>query len=264
MVWVEATTSLKLRSAEKITKNFKGSNHHMTEMVSDVHASVFSDVFDASTLSLARMVMMHSQSLEAIVLRTYNVGEADRFCILFTRERGRVAARAGAVRKLTSRMGGTLLPLRHVRIQAKESSAGLYITSATPVSDHQLHELPALSRAQEGIELLLALVQEEESLPEIFHATVSFLRACEAQKEAVLAYSFFLFHALGLLPSYDAGDSQIAFSDDERLFLKTALRGSFDALPVLTSSRRLQSIRDALLRGQLSSPLRSPGVIAAL
>ena len=58
--------------------------------------------------------MAHSESVEAVVLKTYDVGEADRFCIVLTKERGRIAARARGVRKLTSKMGGSLLPLHHV------------------------------------------------------------------------------------------------------------------------------------------------------
>ena len=56
--------------------------------------------------------MPQSQTYEALILQSHDVGEADRFLILFTRERGRLAARARAVRKPKSKMGGSLLPLK--------------------------------------------------------------------------------------------------------------------------------------------------------
>jgi recombinational DNA repair protein (RecF pathway) len=59
--------------------------------------------------------MSHAQTFEAIVLKTYDVGEADRLCILFTRERGRVMARASGARRLKSRLGASLLPFHHLQ-----------------------------------------------------------------------------------------------------------------------------------------------------
>ncbi|MBU1911666.1 recombination protein O N-terminal domain-containing protein, partial [Patescibacteria group bacterium] len=48
--------------------------------------------------------MPHSQTYNSIILKAYDVGEADRFLILFTREKGRMTARARAVRKLKSKL----------------------------------------------------------------------------------------------------------------------------------------------------------------
>ncbi|MEY3925960.1 MAG: repair protein RecO, partial [Actinomycetota bacterium] len=50
----------------------------------------------------------------AIVLRTYKLGEADRIIVLLTEHHGKVRAVAKGVRKTTSKIGARLEPLNHV------------------------------------------------------------------------------------------------------------------------------------------------------
>src|SRR5690242_7133511 len=57
---------------------------------------------------------------EAIVIRTYKLGEADRIVVLFTRNHGKVRAVAKGVRKTQSRFGARLEPTRHVSLQLYE------------------------------------------------------------------------------------------------------------------------------------------------
>ncbi|MGH9063603.1 MAG: DNA repair protein RecO, partial [Acidimicrobiales bacterium] len=54
---------------------------------------------------------------EAVVLRTYKLGEADRIVVLVTAGRGKVRAVAKGVRKTKSRFGGRLEPPMHVALQ---------------------------------------------------------------------------------------------------------------------------------------------------
>ncbi len=107
------------------------------------------------------------QTLDAVVLRAIDVGEADRFCVLFTEERGRIAARARAVRKTTSRMGGSLLPMQRALIDISEQSNGLLITGASQ-SDHQPVKRATYAAFLEharGIDLLLSLTEDDEPMP---------------------------------------------------------------------------------------------------
>ncbi|HUI43256.1 MAG TPA: DNA repair protein RecO [Terriglobia bacterium] len=53
---------------------------------------------------------------EAIVLRTYRLGEADKIVSLFTRQMGRVRAVAAGAQRPKSRYGGTLESLSYVRL----------------------------------------------------------------------------------------------------------------------------------------------------
>ena len=53
---------------------------------------------------------------DAIVLRTYTSGEADRVAVLWTREHGKLRVLAKGARKTSSRLGGSLETLAHVGV----------------------------------------------------------------------------------------------------------------------------------------------------
>jgi DNA repair protein RecO (recombination protein O) len=57
-----------------------------------------------------------ARAVEAVVLRSFRYGEADRVLHLLTRERGRVGAVAKGVRRTRSRVGGRVEPLSHVEV----------------------------------------------------------------------------------------------------------------------------------------------------
>ena len=53
---------------------------------------------------------------EAVVLRSFRFGEADRVLHVYTEEHGRIGAVAKGVRKTKSRFGGRLEPFSHVEL----------------------------------------------------------------------------------------------------------------------------------------------------
>ena len=210
--------------------------------------------------------MSHSLSCEAIVLRTYDVGEADRYCILFTRELGRVAARAKAVRRLKSRMGGALLPLSHVRVELKELSSGYILAGAERIQDmSHLSIMPAFGMAEEGMELLGALLQNEEPAENIFDASLSFLVACGTpSRSLMLAYTLRVLHLLGLLPESSNHVFFHDISDEERSFLRAAAGHTPLCDLSVSSTQRLEYHCRMLLAGQLSSPLKARHLAARM
>ena len=54
---------------------------------------------------------------DAIILKTYPLGEADRIVAFFSREHGKVRGVANGARKMKNRFGASLEPLTHSRIQ---------------------------------------------------------------------------------------------------------------------------------------------------
>ena len=209
--------------------------------------------------------MSRSSTVEAIVLKTYDVGEADRYCILFTRERGRMAARAHGVRKLQSRKSGSLLPLQRVMVEVREGKTGLAITSASRISDHLLTSIAAFAPAMEGIEVLLRLIQDEEPLPPVFDATLAFLQACDAGiPYASLAYRLRLLHLLGFLPDTDEMHRFFVLTETEEEFIQAARDGYFLRESRLQSTRNLELVCMKFLQDQLAGPLKVPGVMASL
>lgn len=63
---------------------------------------------------------MPLRETEAIVLRTYRLGEAEKIVSLFTRQLGRLRAVARGAQRTKSRYGGALEPLSYVRVEIFE------------------------------------------------------------------------------------------------------------------------------------------------
>ena len=59
------------------------------------------------------MPLHHS---EAFVLRTYTLQEADKICVLLTRESGKVRGVAQGARRLKSKFGSSLEPFTEVLV----------------------------------------------------------------------------------------------------------------------------------------------------
>lgn len=204
--------------------------------------------------------MPHSVTYDSIVLRCFDVGEADRFCILLTRERGRLAVRAPGVRRLLSRKGASLLPLQRVLVEVKEMGSGLFAVTTNRTSDavSAPSDIDGFSMAEEGIEVLLGLVPDEQPLPDVFDETVAFLLQCQSDPShtVVVAFIFRLLHLLGHLPE-SSSDFFKALNDDEKEFLEVARSKSWTNVPQIFSPSRLISLQGALLEDVISIPLKA-------
>ena len=120
--------------------------------------------------------MGRSYKTEAVVLRSFRLGEADRVLHIYTLERGRIGAVAKGIRKTKSRFGARLEPLSHVELMLHQGSSELQtVTGVELVRSH--HE----SREQQyrlgvgllGAEAMLRLFPEQEANPRAFRALVS-------------------------------------------------------------------------------------------
>lgn len=208
-----------------------------------------------------------SFSCQAIVLRTYDVGEADRFCILFTRERGRIAARATGVRKVGSRMGGSVLPFRHLSLEIREERSGSFIRSVVPqmASHCDFSDVAAFMQAQRGVELLLSLVPHEEPDPVVFEAVLAFLYSCSSPSPAgILSFTFRLLALLGFLPEDTHLHGLVSLDADALTFIAVAREGRRCAEVPASSLHCLERLSRLLLSDHLSAPLKAEGVAAAM
>jgi DNA repair protein RecO (recombination protein O) len=119
---------------------------------------------------------------EAVVLRSFRFGEADRVLHLYTHDRGRVGAVAKGVRKTTSRFGARLEPFSHGELMLHQGSGELHtVTGASLVDAHRpLREDPyRLSVGLVGAEAMLRLFVEEERNERAFEALTRFLSAVD-------------------------------------------------------------------------------------
>jgi DNA repair protein RecO (recombination protein O) len=122
--------------------------------------------------------MARTYKTEAVVLRSFRLGEADRVLHLYTSERGRVGAVAKGVRRTKSRFGGRLEPLSHVELMLHQGSGELQTVTGVSLirSHHDVREEPyRLSVGLVGAEAMLRLYTEQEGNERAFTALTRFL-----------------------------------------------------------------------------------------
>ena len=154
---------------------------------------------------------MPARETEAIILKTFPLGEADRLVSFLGRTSGRMRGVAAGARRLKSRYGSSLQVLSHVQLW--------YIEKETRdlVRIHQCETLESFNRAQSDYQLSigLALVSEvaEQVLPEhevseaMFRLILLTAREIERRSSWVLPLSYFTFWTVrlaGWLPRFDA------------------------------------------------------------
>jgi DNA repair protein RecO (recombination protein O) len=126
--------------------------------------------------------MGRTSKTEAVVLRSFRLGEADRVLHVYTAAHGRVGAVAKGIRKTKSRFGARLEPLSHVELLLHQGSGELgTVTGASLIrSHHEVREEPyRLGVGTIGAEAMLRLFPEEEANERAFTALTRFLDALD-------------------------------------------------------------------------------------
>ena len=146
---------------------------------------------------------------EAVVLRTYKLGEADRIVVLMTAGRGKVRAAAKGVRRTKSRFGGRLEPPSHISLLGFEGRNLDVITQAETVEAYGSIRRD-FERTTDAVALVEAAEQigrEGEPDPGLFKMLTGALRtlATATQRPALLVGAFYwkLLAAEGVAPVVD-------------------------------------------------------------
>lgn len=145
---------------------------------------------------------------EAVVLRTYPLGESDRIVVLLTAGRGKLRAVAKGVRRTASRFGGRLEPASHVKLLCYEGRELDVVNQAEVVEVHRaLRE--DLGRMRDALAILEAtdqVAQEQHPAPELFAMVVRALRALSERPAPLLVAGFYwkLLALDGAAPLLDA------------------------------------------------------------
>src|ERR671936_848730 len=152
---------------------------------------------------------------EAVVLRSFRLGEADRVLHLYTLDRGRVGAVAKGIRRTKSRFGARLEPLSHVEVLLHQGSGELQtVTGVELIQAHRAarEDSYRLNVGLVGVEAMLRLFTEQEANPRAFRALTRFLelldeaprpndaRARTALDPLVLSFQLKLLWLSGYLP----------------------------------------------------------------
>jgi DNA repair protein RecO (recombination protein O) len=158
----------------------------------------------------ARRQRMPARETEAIILKTFPLGEADRLVSFLGRSSGRMRGVAAGARRLKNRYGSTLELLSHVQIWYFERE------TRDLVRIQQADLLDSFHKAQSDYALStgLALVSEaaERVLPEhevnesMFRLILLTVREIERRASLALPLSYFAFWTVrlaGWLPRFD-------------------------------------------------------------
>jgi DNA repair protein RecO (recombination protein O) len=161
--------------------------------------------------------MARTYKTEAVVLRSFRLGEADRVLHVYTADRGRVGAVAKGVRRTKSRFGARLEPLSHVELMLHQGSGELQTVTGADLrsSHHEAREDPyRLSVGLIGAEAMLRLFTEQEANERAFTALTRFLDrldaipsrapALPALDPLVLSFQLKLLWLSGYMPHLDS------------------------------------------------------------
>jgi DNA repair protein RecO (recombination protein O) len=138
---------------------------------------------------------------QAVVLRTWKLGEADRIVVLMTQGQGKVRAVAKGVRKTKSRFGGRLEPFSHVDLSLYRGRELDIVTQAEVVAPFRaLRE--DYDRVVAGTAILEAVdqvAQEREAAVRIYLLLVRALRTLDgAPRDPSVVLDAFLLKLMAL------------------------------------------------------------------
>jgi DNA repair protein RecO (recombination protein O) len=145
---------------------------------------------------------------QAVILRTYKLGEADRIVVLMGRATGKVRAVAKGVRRTGSKFGARLEPGSHIQVQLHEGRGELdIVTQAETVEPYRRsrEDLSRMGRVASLLEAVDHVAQDREPAPRLFDMLVGGLRTVEERNPPLIAAAFYLklLAAEGVAPELD-------------------------------------------------------------
>lgn len=204
--------------------------------------------------------MGRTQQWEAVVLKIYDVGEADRYVVLFTRERGRMPVRVHGARKPLSAFTGVFGSGNRVRVTVRESAAGNVAQAAELLMAPATTDLAVFAELAQGLEAVLRLTADDDPLPDVFELLVTFcqMRPTEAPHAATV-FGLELLCRLGLLP-----EAVPYLAPAEAAVLQAVHRRDPIAVSAEASVTGLRRCLVQHMEQHASAPLQAPAVAALL
>jgi DNA repair protein RecO (recombination protein O) len=140
-----------------------------------------------------------------IVLRQRKLGDTDKIVTLYTAEYGKVEAVAKGVRRVTSRLAGSVEPLSHGSYMFARGRNLDIITQAQPIETFQplREDLNRLSEALYAAELIDVATEERSENYALYRLLLETLRRLSEHDNVDLVLRFFevaLLHELGYRP----------------------------------------------------------------
>jgi DNA repair protein RecO (recombination protein O) len=202
---------------------------------------------------------------DALILRTYPLGEADRIVVFLTRDRGKKRGIAKHARRSRRRFGGALEPMTCGRVSyAEREQRDLVFVNYVEATRSPLTAADgdALGYVGYFAELIDEWAQEADPNEALFRLGVSMVDAMAAGVPIEPLARYFEFWLLRLQGVYQADPGA---SDEARAFLAAARICSPLALGAHVTSRgalsELEAAHRALITMHLEKDLRSARVL---
>ena len=216
---------------------------------------------------------------DALILRTYKLGEADRIVVFLTRDRGKKRGVAKGARRQRSRFVGALEPLTEVQVAYFEKEqrelVGLNYaeTVRSPLSlmgpakaGHYVPDGEALGYVSYFAELLDEWAQEADADDRLYRLGASMLDALAAGApvEPLARYfEYWLLRLQGLYP-----EARGTLSEGAMAFLTASRSAAPDRVGDLPAERRtlreLETVHRGLISMHLEKTLKSDRVLRDL
>jgi DNA repair protein RecO (recombination protein O) len=211
---------------------------------------------------------MPLHTADALVLRTYKLGEADRIVVFLTADRGKKRGVAEHARRSRSRFRGALEPLTHVRVAyfEKERRELVGLNYAEPITSPLVAASPeALGYSHYFAELIDEWAAEADPDERLFRLGTATLEALVGGVPVEPLARYFECWLLKLQGVYPA---DLALSADAGAFVSGVRRvapGAVEALGATTGTlRELEHVHRMLIRSHLDREPRSIRVIHEL
>jgi DNA repair protein RecO (recombination protein O) len=206
---------------------------------------------------------------DALILRTYKLGEADRIVVFLTRDRGKKRGVAKGARRPRSRFAAALEPMTEARVAyfEKERRELVGLNYAEPVrSPMAAPTFDALGYIGYFAELLDEWAQEADADDRLFRLGASMLDALTAGAPAEPLARYFEYWLLRLQGVYP--EARGTLSDEAMAFLAASRTVAPQRVGEVAAPRRvlreLEQVHRALITMHLEKNLKSDRVLRDL
>ncbi len=155
------------------------------------------------------------------VLRRINLGEADRFVTLYTKDNGKVEVLAKGVRKINSRRSSHIEPLNLIRFHSVRTSKNFILTEVELLNSYQERkkDLKQCEIAFFVCEIIDNLCPHGQVNKELFFTVSDFLKSGEHNDESLLKFETEILTLLG----YWNTERKFKTEEESRLFIESLI-----------------------------------------
>jgi len=201
---------------------------------------------------------------DAIVLRRYNLAEADRIVLCLTRSAGLVRAVAGGARRMKSRFGAALEPFTLIRLAFYEKENRELVTISQAEILRSYFDLASQLEASEVLAYMGELVSEfappheaNEKLFRMVSACVDALSQSPAAARVILRYfEVWLLRLAGLFPDVRfCAECGSRLGDSDAAYLNAQVKPHCQKCSRGHATRLLPDTQRSLIASQQLSPV---------